>query len=185
MTAPPPELTVFTIGVYGFDEAEFFAALQAKAIELLIDVRARRGLRGRKYAFANGRPLQAKLAQIGICYAHLKELAPTPSIRALQQQADAESQTKKRDRQHLCREFERAYKDQILKARKRRPDRRFQPQALLRRAMTLGEYPADRPLRRIALFCVETQPQACHRSLLASRLKQDLQLKAEVVHIMP
>jgi hypothetical protein len=34
-----------------------------------------------------------------------------------------------------------------------------------------------------ALFCVEREPDACHRSLLAERLAADLGV--EVVHLLP
>ena len=37
--------------------------------------------------------------------------------------------------------------------------------------------------RMVALFCVEREPAACHRSLLAERLQQDLGV--EVVHLTP
>jgi len=35
----------------------------------------------------------------------------------------------------------------------------------------------------VALFCVEREPAACHRSLLAERLGKDLGI--EVEHIIP
>jgi hypothetical protein len=35
----------------------------------------------------------------------------------------------------------------------------------------------------VALFCVEREPAACHRSLVAQRLEKDLGV--EVVHLMP
>ena len=81
-------LTIFTIGVYGFSEDAFFTALKDHEIDLFIDIRARRGMRGAKYKFVNSSYLQAKLKEMGIGYAHLKELAPTPRIRGLQEQAD-------------------------------------------------------------------------------------------------
>jgi hypothetical protein len=37
--------------------------------------------------------------------------------------------------------------------------------------------------RRVALFCVEGNPAACHRSLLADRLAHDL--AAPVRHLLP
>ena len=56
-------------------------------------------MRGSKYKYANSAALQAKLEGTeGIYYAHLKELAPTKEIRALQWQADKEEGTRKRDR---------------------------------------------------------------------------------------
>ncbi len=39
--------------------------------------------------------------------------------------------------------------------------------------------------RKAALFCVEREPAACHRSLLAERLQQDLGAQREVIHLMP
>lgn len=38
-----------TIGVYGFDRDSFLAALAATRIDLLLDVRQRRGVRGSEY----------------------------------------------------------------------------------------------------------------------------------------
>ena len=37
--------------------------------------------------------------------------------------------------------------------------------------------------RVVALFCVERDPRACHRSLLAERLQADLD--CEVTHLTP
>ena len=87
--------TVFTIGVYGSTEESFFGALVENEIDLFIDIRARRGMRGSKYSYVNSTVLQAKLRKLGIYYAHLKELSPTKKIRALQWQADKEDQTRK------------------------------------------------------------------------------------------
>jgi hypothetical protein len=39
--------------------------------------------------------------------------------------------------------------------------------------------------RTVALFCVEREPAACHRSLLAERLQQDLGAQCEVIHLTP
>jgi hypothetical protein len=39
--------------------------------------------------------------------------------------------------------------------------------------------------RTAALFCVEREPAACHRSLLAERLQQDLGAQCEVIHLTP
>ena len=80
-SAPPD---IYTIGVYGSTEESFFGALIENEIELFIDVRARRGMRqSSPYKFVNSTVLQQKLRQLGIYYAHLKELAPTREIRAL------------------------------------------------------------------------------------------------------
>ena len=45
-------IEIVTIGVYGVDEAGFFAALQAASVDIFCDLRARRGLRGVDYVYA-------------------------------------------------------------------------------------------------------------------------------------
>ena len=42
--------TVYTIGVYGLTDNEFFQRLVDNKIELFIDIRQRRAVRGSKYA---------------------------------------------------------------------------------------------------------------------------------------
>ena len=107
--------TIFTIGVYGSTEDAFFGALVENEIELFIDIRARRGMRGSKYSYVKSTALQKKLKELGIYYAHLKELAPTREIRALQWQADKVENTTKRDRIGLSESYIRAYNKEILK----------------------------------------------------------------------
>ena len=177
-------LTIFTIGVYGFSEDGFFSKLQENGIDLFIDIRARRGMRGSRYKFVNSGYLQAKLDKMGIAYAHLKELAPSPEMRAAQGQADKQENINKRQRQALSKPFIRAYKRDILKAYKRKPENKFKAkEEILDRARQLAQYPPDRPLRHLALFCVEQHPQACHRSLVAEELKK--QLEGDIEHIRP
>jgi hypothetical protein len=48
---------VATIGVYGWTLGRFLEALQDADVGLLVDVRQRRGVRGREYAWANARRL--------------------------------------------------------------------------------------------------------------------------------
>jgi len=67
---------VLTIGVYGWDLDSYLAALAAAEVELLLDVRQRRGVRGREYSWANSLRLQQALGQAGISYHHHKELGP-------------------------------------------------------------------------------------------------------------
>lgn len=172
MTAELP--TIFTIGVYGSTEESFFGALVENEIELFIDIRARRGLRGSRYKFANSSYLQAKLKELGIYYAHLKELAPTKEIRALQWQADQEEQTRKRDRTGLSAAYVAAFKKQILKYGKRKAELILEPRLVLERAKHLAEYPNAKPLHRYVLFCVEQQADACHRSLVAARFSDKM-----------
>lgn len=169
---------IFTIGVYGFTEAAFFTALKDHEIDLFIDIRARRGMRGAKYKFVNSSYLQAKLKEMGIGYAHLKELAPSPEMRATQGQADRQENIKKRQRIELSKPFIRAYKRDILKAYKRKPENKLKAkEAIVDKARQLAQYPPHRPLRHLALFCVEQHPQACHRSLVAEELKKQLGVK--------
>jgi hypothetical protein len=158
---------IVTIGVYGFDEAGFFAALQAAGVDLFCDIRQRRGVRGAHYAFANSQRLQTRLAAMGIGYLHYKELAPTPAVRARQDAADKASKTAKRQRTTLSPTFIEAYQSEILN--------QFEPQNLLEAV------PPDTQV--MALFCVERDPAACHRSLVAAKLAEAYQL--EVEHLMP
>lgn len=166
--------TIFTIGVYGSTEESFFGALVENEIELFIDIRARRGMRGSRYSYVNSSALQTKLKELGIYYAHLKELAPTKEIRALQWQADKEEQTRKRERTSLSAAYVDAYKKQILKYDMRRADRILDPVNVLEAAKQLAGFPEDRPLQRYVLFCVEANAKACHRSLVAARFKDKM-----------
>ena len=171
--------TIFTIGVYGSTEESFFGALVENEIELFIDIRARRGMRGSTYRYANSSYLQAKLKDLGIFYAHLKELAPTKEIRALQQRADALHKSSKRDRTALSKAYIKSYKRDILKAYKRKPENRVFAGGMLATARQLSMFPPADPLRHAVLFCVERHPQACHRSLVAEDWKRQLGIKIE------
>ena len=57
---------VATIGVYGFDLEEFLATLREADVRVLLDVRQRRGVRGREYSWANAKRLEAALTEAGI-----------------------------------------------------------------------------------------------------------------------
>ena len=173
--------TIFTIGVYGSTEDSFFGALVQNEIELFIDIRARRGLRGSKYSYANSAALQAKLKDLGIYYAHLKALAPTREIRAEQRSADKEARTAKRARTQLSKAYIQAYRRDILKVHKRKAENRLYANDMLSAAKSLADFPIDRPLRSVALFCVEGDPSACHRSLAADEFSK--QLDVGVVHL--
>jgi uncharacterized protein (DUF488 family) len=157
---------IATIGAYGWTPDAFFAALSGARVDLLCDIRARRGVRGAGHAFANSRRIQARLAELGIRYVHRPELAPRAEIRALQFAADHEAGLRKRDRRTLTPSFAEAYVSQLAG---------FEPVAFL------AELGSDAAV--IALFCVESWPNACHRSLLAERLAAAT--GAEVVHLLP
>src|SRR3954463_5170307 len=145
--------TLATIGVYGFSGETFLAALRDAGVQLLIDVRQRRGVRGSEYAWANSQRLQAALADGGIEYRHLKELAPTTELRHLQYAEDAKLGVGKRSRVELAPEYVTRYTGEILD----RVDLERVVDALPGDAVT-------------ALLCVERDPEACHRSLIATRL---------------
>lgn len=158
--------SVLTIGIYGFTEQAFFDALQHAETDLFCDIRARRGLRGSEYAFANSQRLQARLAELGIPYRHFPELAPTPEIRAAQQSADSKDHISKRQRAELAPAFADRYR-QLLAS----------PSAAAA-LDSIGCSGARRPV----LFCVERAPAACHRSLTAEALAKR---HADVQHITP
>jgi len=158
--------TVATIGVYGFTGETFLAALRDAGVELLVDVRQRRGVRGSEYAWANSQRLQAALAAAGIGYRHLKELAPTTELRHLQYAADAREGVGKRSRAMLAPEYVSRYTDEILN-----------PVDLDALA---GDLPDDAVT---ALLCVERDAEACHRSLIAQRLADEQGVR--VMHLSP
>jgi uncharacterized protein (DUF488 family) len=147
--------SIATIGVYGFERDSFLEALAGAGADLVLDVRQRRGVRGSEYAWANARRLQAALAEAGVGYTHLKELAPTTELRELQYREDARLGEGKRSRSVLAAEYARRYTEEILDRADLGPIVRW-----------IGESSA-------ALLCVERDPEACHRSLIAARLRRD------------
>ena len=166
-TEPPATVRFVTLGVYGFREHDFFAALLRAGVDTFCDIRYRRGVRGSDYAFVNRARLQKRLAELGIRYVHLRELAPSPALRRDQAAADEAAGTAKRQRATLSERFVAGYQAQCLAA--------FDSRGFVARLGPAG--------RIVALFCVERQPAACHRSLLAERLHTDL--GAEIVHLLP
>jgi uncharacterized protein (DUF488 family) len=147
--------TIATIGVYGFDRETFLAALAGAEIDLVLDVRQRRGVRGSEYAWANARRLQDALRGASIEYSHLKELAPTTELREAQYRADARRGEGKRSRTVLAPEYAEGYTAEIL-------DR-----------VDLAPIVSWIGGSKAALLCVERDPEACHRSLIAARLRRD------------
>jgi len=155
-----------TIGVYGWEPEGFFRALQDAGVDTFCDVRWRRGVRGREYAFANSQRLQQRLEALGIRYIHRRDLAPAPAVRAAQTAVDKAGKVAKRQRTQLAAAFAEGYATQVLAD--------FDPAAFV---AELGE------ARVVALCCVEREPTACHRSLLAARLSAIT--GAEVEHLLP
>jgi uncharacterized protein (DUF488 family) len=82
---------------------------------VLLDVRQRRGVRGSEYAWANSKRLQAALAEAGIEYRHLPELAPTTELRQLQYAEDDRRCEGKRSRSELARAYVEGYTREILR----------------------------------------------------------------------
>ena len=144
---------VCTIGVYEWDLEAFLAALHDAGVLRLLDVRQRRGVRGPQYAWANSLRLQAALAAAEIDYRHHPELAPTTELRHLQYAEDARQGVGKRSRRELAAVYRERYTREILDA------------------VDLSEVVAELPASgAAALFCVEADPEACHRSIIAQRL---------------
>lgn len=132
---------------------------------LLLDVRQRRGVRGSEYAWANARRLEAALEEAGIAYGHLPELAPTTEMRQLQYREDDRRGEGKRSRTELAPEYVRRYAEEVLDQVDLEPI-----------VMWMGS-------KRAALLCVESDPNACHRSLIAARLESEFDF--EVEHLKP
>ena len=144
---------LYTIGAYGFAAEGFFAALTDSRIDLFLDIRRRRGIRGPLYTFGNAGRLQKELAARGITYRHVLDLAPDEETRAFQRQADEASGQPRRDRAELSGAFARAYTHRTIDS--------FDWDALIADLETV---------QRPVLFCVERTPDACHRGLVAARL---------------
>lgn len=147
--------SIATIGVYGFDRESFLATLAEGGVNLVLDVRQRRGVRGSEYAWANARRLQDSLSEAEVAYSHLKELAPTTELRQAQYRADARRGEGKRSRTVLSPEYAGGYTEEILDRVDLAPIVEW-----------IGGSSA-------ALLCVERDPEACHRSLIAARLRRD------------
>jgi Protein of unknown function, DUF488 len=158
---------IVTIGVYGFDQESFFRALLDAKVDTFCDLRMRCGMRGSTYAFVNSSSLQKRLGELCIRYMHLKDLAPDHEIRAKQKQEDEKLGVAKRTRKVLGQTFIQAYEKECLST--------FNTEEFIEH---LGHN-----THVIGLFCVEREPEACHRSLAAKRMAQDLKLQVE--HLKP
>jgi uncharacterized protein (DUF488 family) len=155
-----------TVGVYGASLDSFLRALHEGDVKLVIDVRQRRGVRGREYAWANAQRLQAALLRERIAYSHRKELAPTTELRRLQYAEDDRFGVGKRSRTMLAPAYAEGYAREILD----RADLRA----------VVDEMPEN---ATSALLCVERDPEACHRSLVAVEIARTFGLP--VTHLYP
>ena len=147
-------MDIFTIGVYGSTEQQFFEKLSKNKIDTFCDIRQRRGVRGRQYAYVNSKRLQNKLAVMGISYSYIKDLSPTKEIREKQKEADKRNGIQKKDRTRLGDVFINGYKEHIAD---------YDFGTLVEMLNSMG---AD----KVVFFCVEESPYACHRSIVAERL---------------
>ena len=146
---------VVTIGVYGFT-AETFLRRPA---------RVRRGRRSSTCASAVACAAPTTPGPTrSVCrppsplpaleYRHHKQLAPTTELRRLQyREDDRHSAVGKRSRSELAPEYRDRYVSEIL-------DR-------VELAALVESLPAE---GAAALMCVEADPEACHRSLIAQRM---------------
>lgn len=145
-------MQIFTIGVYGKTEEAFFGALVSAKIDVLADIRRRRGVRGKEYAYANKQRLEKELAARGMRCVHIPRLAPPQELRQVQKSADMAEKVLKSERRGLSQAFCDGY-----------------------RAACLSDYTWEDFVRdvgenagRVALFCVEGPAEACHRSLVVA-----------------
>lgn len=157
---------IFTLGVYGLTSEEFFGKLVSHNIDTFIDIRRRRAVRGSEYVFVNSNRLQTKLQDLGINYLHVIELSPTDEIREIQKSFDKATNTATRKRDKLDDRFISEYKKAILA--------KFNFDDFLNTLQNLKS-------KRALFFCVESDPHACHRSIITARLEKDYSLK--VVHL--
>jgi uncharacterized protein (DUF488 family) len=132
----------------------------------VLDVRQRRGVRGPEYSWANSNRLQVALAEASVEYRHLPELAPTTELRQLQYAEDDRQGVGKRSRAELAPAYAEGYTREILDG--------------VDLAAVVALLP---PEGAAALFCVERDPEACHRSLVADRLAAHRNVA--VTHLRP
>lgn len=147
-------MQLFTIGGYGHDEVSFVTALKDNEIDLFVDIRFRRGMRGSRYSFLNATRLQEILKDAGVDYIHLKSLAPSDVVRSVQKAADVQSNDTKRNRLHLSDSFISAYKDDVLQ--------NASQDEIIR---AIAGY------KHVCFFCVEKAHTACHRSIVTNWLE--------------
>jgi len=159
------ESSLTTIGVYGWTLETFLDARRRAGVTRLLDVRQRRGVRGPEYAWANSKRLQAALAEAGIEYRHHPELAPTTELRHVQYREDDRLGVGKRSRTELAPEYRHRYTAEILDV------------------ADLDSVAEEVAGTTATLLCVERDPEACHRSLIAERLEAEYGVK--VTHLRP
>lgn len=147
-------MIVTTMGVYGKTEEEFFSTLLSEKIDVFVDVRQRRGVRGKKYSFVNSSYLQKKLNELGVDYLYLKDLSPTQEIRELQKKEDLLNNERKSSRTCLSDSFIEAYCDDILEK------------------FNFSSFIEEMGNKKVLFFCVEGNHLSCHRYLIKEHLSK-------------
>ena len=122
---------------------------------------------GSEYAFANRARLEARLAELGIRYVHRLDLAPDNELRQAQYAVDAAEHIGQGAQQSLSPAFVDGYRRAQLAAF---DSRHFAEELGLDACV-------------VALFCVEAEPAACHRSLVADGWRPTWGLPVE--HLLP
>ena len=101
-----------------------------------------------------------------VAYEHRPELAPTTELRQLQYREDDRVGAGKRSRVELAEEYRARFEREILDG------------------VDLDELVERLPEHGVsALLCVERDPKACHRSLIADRIAERFGLSP--VHLLP
>ena len=101
--------------------------------------------------------------EAGIAYEHQPELAPTTELRQVQYAEDDRRGVGKRSRRELAAEYTRRYTTEILDRADLAP--------------VVAALPST---GTAALFCVESDPEACHRSLIAQRLSERHHVRSSI-----
>ena len=150
---PKKTTTVATIGYEGAAMPGFLAALREAGVGLLVDVRAVAS--SRRPGFSKTR-LAANLAESGIDYLHLRSLG-TPADGRAAARAGRHEEMHRIFRAHLATDEARDGME------------------------TLADI--VRSGRRVALLCLEANPEHCHRTMVADALVS--KLKVRVDHLAP
>lgn len=156
-------MNIFTIGVYNSNEQDFFNKLLEAKVNIFVDVRKRRGVRGKKYSFVNSVYLQQELSHKKIKYIYIKDLAPTEDIRYIQKKIDAKSNILKTNRVRLSDEFKEKYVKLVDN---------FDFTSFFNSIMDTDN---------IVFFCVEENHEACHRSLITKHIST--KYGGEIIHL--
>lgn len=150
--------TILTLGVYGYDADAFERAVLDAKLDIVVDIRRRRGVRGARYSFANSTRLQNMLAKNSIPYIHRIDLATPEAVMKREGEIDRAEHIARHERDHLSDDFISDYTEAVLK--------HFNATEFI---ASLGD-----DISRVVLLCVERTANACHRGLLAAEIVHQL-----------